>query len=92
MNEQTLSALLGAMGIALVTAVGALGWIVRRHPNADPCSPGTALHGYLETLNHNSTTQVALLQQLLTAAQVHNAEAALRHQALESALRDLQHR
>ncbi len=87
MTEQTLAALLGALGTALVTAVGGLAWIVRRQQHQNGNS-----NGVLTTLQHLNITlgkQTDVLQELVTTSKVHNAEATLRHDALVEVLRHL---
>lgn len=76
MNEQAAAGLLGAMGTALVTAVGALAWMVRQR-NGHHANPGLG----------ETPEATQLLRELVTLTRVHNAEAAGRHTAIIEALR-----
>ena len=84
MSEATLSTLLGAMGASLLTAVGALGWVVRRQHNNHE-SPIKGLAAVLEE-------QTKVLREMMMLSRLHQSEAHSRHELLKEILTNMKSR
>ena len=83
MNEQAFSVLLGSLGTALVTSVGALAYTVRQHRRN---GVGNGLGSIITNLNTTLIKQTEVLVELTKGTELHNREAGLRHDAMVKAL------
>ena len=91
MTEQIPSVLLDAIGVALITAVGGLAWVVRRQNHNGKTGNGAMLP-VLKQLSDATILQTAALHSLTEASKVHNAESRGRHEVLVTILAQLQKR
>lgn len=90
MTEQTLSALLGAMGTALVTAVGGLAWMVRQRSNGHVEKNLPGLSTAIERLTLAVGVNTTAVQALTSITATHTLEATLRASEMLKAMERLE--